>query len=399
VALGGVAAVWLLAGGPQAAPPAAPAPDAGALRGPTHVVEQPSHATPELAQALPALPVEVAGVLGPGEIDWYRATVPDGHLVLDAWVEAPAGVRVRVRRPEGGELAAATAPARVAALGVTAGPYLIAVDGPAGGYRLHVHSATWARGEDWEPDDQPEQAQPMASLPAGAGELARFRAAGRWSRPDDVDCFVVPLAVPADGAVVRLELRPPPAVTAELWVLDSGNPAARVPRTRLAEARGAAAGAPVVVPALGGRSWESSYVVCTRARAGFDPGQRYLLEVRMRTPRGPFEFEPNDERERASALPRDLALEGYLTTGDVDWFRVSAGRGPVRVTASPPTGVAVELRLLDGGGQELARAQAAPGAPVTATAAATFVRVAAIAGGDVTATYRIDARSVAGATP
>src|SRR5205823_6296862 len=91
-------------------------------------------------------------------------------------------------------------------------------------------------------------------------ELALHDGLGWWSQPGDVDCFLLPLSVPPAGAVVRLELSPPAGVTARLQVTSG--------KKTLADVRSLAPGQPAIVPALGARSWEASYVACTSAAAG-----------------------------------------------------------------------------------------------------------------------------------
>ncbi|HEY3353491.1 MAG TPA: hypothetical protein VGQ83_09600 [Polyangia bacterium] len=399
---GGIAAIRVACAvaGPRAEVTAPAARDAG----PLVVAEAEPNDTPAQAQALARLPAEVAGTLTAGDRDYYRVTVAaPGTQLVDAWVDESAGARVRVLAADGRELMAADAPARIGALGVTQGAYLVAVEGGAaavvGAYRLHVVLSPWTKGLDWEPDDDADHAQTMATLATGKGENARHGAAGWWSRPGDVDCFTAPLVVPAEGAMLRVELRPPPGVRPRLWVLDAGNAEAKVPRRTLVDVTAPAAGQPALVPALGARSWEAAYVVCTTAAEGANPAGRYQLDVRSFTPPGPFEFEPNGTRETATALPREVAVGGHLTAGDVDWFRVSAGgTGPVAVTLQVPAGVQAELALLDDRGRTLARGDGAGPASVTVTyAAPAFVRLTATSGENLKDTYRVIARTVKGA--
>jgi hypothetical protein len=380
-------------------PVAAPVADAGAPRdaGPAPVTEVEPNDTPAQAQPLPRLPATVTGTLTPGDKDHYRLTIsePGGH-VIDAWIDGLPGARLRALSQDGTELAAVSAPARIGALGVAKGAYLLAVepgDGAAtGAYRLTVRVEPWVKGMDWEPNDDPKHQQPMASLTAREGDLARHRARGAWSRPGDVDCFTVPFTVPPEGAQMRLELRPPPGVRGWLEVLDQGDAAAKIAPRRLAAVASDAPGRPAVLPAMGARSWESSYVACLRAEAGDDPGRPYTLDARVWTPRTAFEFEPNDERATASALPLNVAVEGYLTTGDVDWYRVSAGApGEVEVTVRAP--VAVEVALCDADGRELGVATGTARQPVAVKRpAAVFARVRPTGPGDVAATYSVVAR-------
>jgi hypothetical protein len=154
----------------------------------------------------------------------------------------------------------------------------------------------------------------------------------------------------------------------------------------------AARDAKVVVPALGARAWVPAYFLCASAADGENFSDSYAIEVRTFTPPGPFEFEPNDTREAASALPRGVAVGGHLTSGDVDWFRISAGPpGALAAIAEVPAGVTAELSATDEAGRELERRTGEPGAVVKLPrmVGAAFVRLRAVAGENVTATYRL----------
>jgi hypothetical protein len=376
--------------------------DAGVARdaGPAEVAEVEPNDTPAQAQALPRLPATVTGGLEPGARDLYRVAIeaPGGHL-LDAWAEGVPGARLRVLGPDGAPLATVSGADRIGALGVARGSYLVALEADGGAaraaYRLHVRVEPWVKGMDWEPNDDPAHQQPMAELPARPAELARHLARGAWARTGDVDCFTVPFSVPPEGAQLRLELKPPPGLVGRLEVLDRGDPAAKIPPRTLAVATAPAAGQPALLPALGARSWESSYTACLRAAAGHDPTGRYQLEARLSTPPTPFEFEPNDTLATASALPLAVTVAGYLTADDVDWYRISAGaQAAVVVTVRAPA--ATEVALCDAAGRPLAVATGAAGqAVVVQRAGAVFARVRAIGAGNLAATYSIAARDAA----
>jgi hypothetical protein len=312
-------------------------------------------------------------------------------------------------------MARASAPERISELGVSQGTFVIAVEGSApgavgdggaagapagapvtGAYRLHVDVEPWQRGSDWEPNEDPEHAQEMLKISHSATENARYRARGRWSRAGDVDCYRFPLAVPPQGAVFRIQLKPPPAVRARLWVLDSGNREAKIAPRWLASVEADEAGQELLIPALGGRAWEPAYSVCTATTAGESAGQFYELTVTSYTPTGPFEFEPNDDAKTASALPRDVELRGHLTKGDVDYYRISAGPpGLVGVRATLPTGVDAEVSLLDAAEHELESAQGQGGQTLRlAHSRAAFVRLQPRGHGDTKATYSLSAHTV-----
>lgn len=377
--------------------------DAGVSAG----VEHEPNDAPEMAQAIDRLPAQVAAEWQVGDRDRFSVVVdaPGGQL-LDAWTEGRSGLRLCVSR-DGVEKACAVAPARVGALGVARGGYLLSVEGQeakAGAYQLHVRRTPWVTGLEWEPDDTPDTAQELArAKPAPAAppeqserEIARYHGAGWWSRPGDVDCFVVPLEVPPAGAVIRLELTPPLAVRARLWVLDAGDHEVGVAPRKLAEAAGAAPGEQVVIPALGARSWEARYTACAAGVGGEDAERRYSLDVRSFTPAGPFEFEPNDDAARATALPRGTALTAYLPSSDVDWYRISAAPEPaVRVVVELPAGTGADVVLRDEQGRELGRARSARGGERLALDATggVFAEVRAGSAAAVEKTYRITSTS------
>jgi hypothetical protein len=107
-------------------------------------------------------------------------------------------------------------------------------------------------------------------------------------------------------------------------------------------------------------------VACVRAASGQALEQPYTLSVRAFTPDSPFEFEPNDDQEHASALPRGASLGGYLPAGDVDWYQLSAAPGKLaQLTATPPAGVALRMVVHDPAGLAVGQATGQPGEPVS----------------------------------
>lgn len=408
---GGLAVVRLLTSEePASTPPPRPSsmrdtvPEAG-------LVEVEPNDDTGSAQRLP-LPAQIEAALRGGDRDSFRVVLDQsgGHL-LHAWIDGPAGLDLTVLR-DGATKAHVRTPTTLRALGVARGEYVLvvtraasAVDGAVpDDYRLHVATTPWAPGLEWEPNDTPEAATRVegrdatGTPPKVEPSLMDARAIGWWSGPEDVDCFELPLVVPPAGAVVRLALTPPSAVTARLRVLDTGDREAGLARRVLVDVTGAV-GSPVVLPALGARSWERSYVVCGQATSGaiasVDGLGRYVLDARVFTPEGPFEFEPNETWAMASALPRDVTLAGYLTRGDVDMYRLSAGpASAVEVTVDPPAEVAAELILENEGGVVLARQAGEPGRRVALTAAGVAkVSVRAHEGGSDSARYLLSATS------
>jgi hypothetical protein len=385
--LGGLAAVffWRHPVSPTAMPNVAPPP-------PFQIAEREPDDTDAQAQSIEGVPAVITGELGPGDRDVYRLVTsePEGFL-LDARTEGLAGARLTVS--SAGASQVAVAPARIGAFGIVHGTTLLTVDGPVGAYRLFVDRRPWVKGLDWEPDDDPAHAQDLAPRPHDEKELAAFHGSGWWSRAGDVDCFRLPLTVPAAGAMVRVELSPPRGTAGRVRVLDAGEP----PRL-LVEAT-AARDAKVVLPAVGARAWMPAYFLCASAAEGESFSDPYAIEVRTFTPPGPFEFEPNDTREVASALPRGVAVGGHLTRGDVDWFRISAGPpGALAAIVEVPPGVTAELTATDETGRELQRKTGEPGAVVELPrmVGAAFVRLRALAGENTTATYKLTLSSAVG---
>lgn len=340
---------------------------------PARLTEVEPNADRTTAQVIDAPATEVVGELTGGDVDVFSFTAEPGGHVLAVQVSL-TGARVRVEGEDGKQLASAVSPDRVDALGLAPGRHYLFIDGGSrgvtGAYRLSLRMTPWAPGGDWEPNDDLDHAQTMAKRRAEGDDLAHFSVAGSWSRADDVDCFVVPLAVPPQGAVVRLALAPPPAARGSLVVYDEGDREAGVPPKILARAESPGTHGWAVVPALGARSWEQRYVVCVRAYddAPPPPSERYTLDVRIFTPKDAFEFEPNDGPETASALPDGVHLGAYLPDGDVDWYRLSAGAGAPRAVVTPPAGLSVDVAVYDAAGRLLRKRTGQPGEVVTVDA-------------------------------
>lgn len=395
---GAIAASWFIMRPSPQAPPSAP-PVRVELQ-PIEIVEvEPNDSSP---QTIVSLPATITGQLAPGDRDRFRVTIDlAGGVLLDARLDPPTiRARLELRQIDGRVLQTVETPARLGNVGVIRGGYDLLVEGigapgtASAPYRLLVDQRPWHKGLDWEPDDDSDHAQELRSIDAAPGEISHLRAIGSWSHPGDTDCFVVPLSVPAAGAVVKLALSPPAGVSARMAVLDSGDPEAKVARREIARTASPVAGEGAVIPALGARSWEPSYVVCTSAATGVDFAGRYELDIRSFTPDGPFEFEPNGAPEEPSALPHGVSVGGYLTDGDIDWYLISAGPAASRrAQLTLPKGVEAELALLDegrnvlasdsGGGRELVAASPMKRSP------ATFVRIRSVRGSDSTNRYRL----------
>jgi len=343
-------------------------------------------------QALDHLPVIVSGGVTASDRDAYRIAVSeDGGWLLDAWIEGLDGASLEVTSSKK-TTRTIHAPARIGSLGMTKiEPVALVISSPTtGNYRLHVERRQWAPGLDWEPDDDADHAQPVAKKdPVADKYISTQTAVGAWSHPDDVDCFEVPLQVPPAGAVLRFALQPPPGVRARIAVLDAGDKKNGVPRKTLTAVDADAPNRELIIPALGARSWEPSYVACLSVVEGSNYVDSYHLRIDAFTPDGAFEFEPNDTPETASALPRDVELKGYLTRNDADWFRVSIPTGS-SLTARFVSPVKAEIALLNERGGEIVRAESSPNMELKLEGrGATFVRLRALAEASVSATYQL----------
>jgi hypothetical protein len=373
------------------------APETATVAAPVAANEHEPNDDVAAAQRLPWPDADITGELHAGDRDAFLVTIPDaevGPFALDVWLEGAdtTGIHIEVVRSDD-HLQSATAPGRLTSLGLARGATMITVSGSdrARGYRLHVHAHPWAPGAEWEPNDVPDHAQNLDPVQGKEvpGTLAALAVHGTWASTDDVDCYEIPLVVPPKGSLVRVELQPSSGARARVRVLDAGDPESHVTRRLLAQAVSPAPGAPAILPALGGRSWEHVWTACVTAE-GADPTARYTLAVRELTSDGPFEFEPNDDAGQASALPDAIAVGAYLPAGDVDWYRLS-GRAHT-LTVTPPAGLAVEAVLYDRDRHEIARRRGETGAVVTLVAeGAAFAELRA-ASGAADATYSILAK-------
>ncbi len=343
-------------------PPAAELPKAPSP--PPEVAETEPNDSREAAQHLDAPPVTVRGALGKGDLDFYTSEVAEegGHL-LHATVDQP-GVRIRVLRGDGTEVAAVVSPERVAAAGLLEGPWSVELQQADGTkeaetpYALELELARWGRGVEWEPNDEAtkpgqmrtEKRQPTIPKPAEEGddkkkdkdtigvELGHHYVSGWWARQGDVDCFKVPSQQLPLGAVVRFSVAPPKGVRAGIEVFSDG--------ASVAKAESAKTDDPAVVPALGAGPLRNPVVACVRGVDGMNTEERYRLDVRLFAPESAFELEPNDSPERSTLIERGKDLEGFLTTGDADWYQISGFHEPrVRITVTAPEGVEAEAAL------------------------------------------------------
>jgi hypothetical protein len=333
--------------------------------------------------------VTVAATLGAGDRDHYRIRIVGEPHLLEVSLDGPPA-DVAVLHPDGRVLASSRAPDAVRGLGVVAGALLIRVSAGGAGadaYRLRVAASPWRRGLEWEPNDDEARPDEMAPAIPGPGKLAEHRVSGWWSDAGDRDCFALPLAVPPEGALLRIVLAPPPSVIPGLTVFakqaGKAGPA-------LVQARGGR-GEPLILPALGARSWTLAYILCVAGESNAPSPAPYLLQASLQPADAPFEFEPNDDLAQASALPPGIAVAGFLPTGDVDLYRISAQtRSQRAIRVAVPEGHEVELLLLDEAGRELARgAPERSGVLRARHPTPAFARLRALGLGRVDRTYEV----------
>lgn len=309
----------------------------------------------------------------------------------------------------------AVAPDRLAAVGVRPMTYYVVVaagadtlegrgstwgqaveDGgsSAGDYRLSIDVEPAAAGDEWEPDDDPEQASPLAPFRQGGAAadskehvLGRTAGRGRWSGTADRDCFELPTGF-RNAAELEVSVRPPPGVAARLWVVDAADPETH--RRGLLGATTAEKPGGTARLSVGVWQWKSALVACAGPAGGRDFTSSYRIEVRAiePEPERPVELEPNDERRRAQHVPPTAHIRGHLPPGDIDQFILEpVPKGELTATLLAPAPASARLLLLDPNGAELARAAARSGsaAKVTAKGAAyAVVQSGAAAAGEQT---------------
>jgi len=385
-------------------PPAKVKADKDAPAEPTALAESEPNDSEAEAQKVGALPATVSGELKPGDLDLYQLELErGGPYLVDVEIEGLQGVRVAVGREVGKPKTEVTSPVPIESLGLSAGRVIVSVGGGnaavTGAYRLVLRSERWLKGSEFEPNDSVKTSDDVALIPVDksgkapgpdelpAKKINRFTLNGNWAHAADIDCHRIPLEVPPTGAVLRIELTPSSPVTAELWVeAENENEMARLAAKKAGDA--------LVLPALGARSWEGAYTLCARIKEGSAPADAsadYRLRGQTLGPGGASEFEPNGTISTASALPRSTALAGYLTEGDVDLYRISAGEArELAAELQLPDEVACELSMLDDSGKVLASKRAEPGAEASVIASgATLVRLQATSGENLNGRYQL----------
>ena len=252
-------------------------------------------------------------------------------------------------------------------------------------YRLTVQTIEPGPAEEIEPNDDAAGAREVLLADEVMGYLG-------WSK--DVDLWKLSLAgfSAAFALDVEVEGTEGVALTLELLAQDGSVIATRKgQKDRGLRMRG-------FVPAPGTAHW-----LARLSGSRSNPTQPYRLVTRSRSLEEGDEVEPNDDREHAIVLgPAGDGSEGeargFLGAGDVDVYKIEAGREPMTVdlVLDGPGGVDVKLRALDASGaermvsaagtagqrEELRRVPLAPGAVV-------FVEVSGQAVGDEVDPYRL----------
>jgi hypothetical protein len=177
-------------------------------------------------------------------------------------------------------------------------------------YRLTVQLGGFEVADEREPDGTVDTAIPVAVT--GTVELAGYHG---W--PRDQDFYRIPL--PETAAALDVELDPVSEVGASIQVLDGTG-------KHLASARGyrneglALRNVILQPPAADAPPTGRHVYVVVRAETGQNRERRYVLRLTLGLPKLDAEVEPNDKAESATSV-RDGTYSGYLTSGDVDWYR------------------------------------------------------------------------------
>jgi hypothetical protein len=360
------------------------------------VPEQEPNDKPEQAQLLALNPdwpvVSVDGELtasgqgGGKDVDVFKLVVPGRKDVRSESVDSagPEDPRLNARRLSlevaagaGGALAlqlldetAKTIEAVAAASGESAGMPNLAVlpgrtyfvrikagtkssksetESPGSSYRLSVQLSDFELAEEREPDDSLASAQPLVMT--GAADFSGFIG---WAH--DQDYYRVPS--PDMTSALDVEVEAVEGVAPGLQVLDGSG-------SRIAGARGRRGERlslrnVTLSASLGDASPAGNFFyVVVRGESGQNRNQRYVLHLSMGSLRQDSEVEPNDNAASATVI-HDGTFTGYLTMGDVDYFRyLEGGSGELSVEVDCPARVRCTLEVvLAKDGQSLGSAEA-----------------------------------------
>lgn len=206
-------------------------------------------------------------------------------------------------------------------------------------YTLVVTPSPRVEGEEEEPNDTPEQANPMAGA----------EASGYFGHRRDEDWLKLPSEGAPPGATVRLELSAVDGVAPSLRVADGAGKA-------IAEARGGRGdelrmrNAPRACATCGPAEAAGVTLLSVRAGAGYSGDLRWTLRTQLEAPLEGAEIEPNETRATATLVDARRGVSGFLWPGDVDVYRLHLdGPSIVRVDLAVPERVDAKLEWLDEG--------------------------------------------------
>lgn len=234
-------------------------------------------------------------------------------------------------------------------LGLERGEYFVALsnknakaNNPGQEYALEC-AVEAAEGREWEPDDRPLLATPLA--PGGVTKGHYFPTQNLLSDAEDKaeeDWFRV--KVDKQGAfVLNLDLSEVPKIDPVLEVYDANG-------YRLKEIDTGGPGEPETLRHFGVRG-PAEFLLRLRTKptrsGAVDPGYELLSELLPYD--GRAEFEPNDQRLDATALAGSIT--GTIGgAGDADWYQVVVpgdGRQVLRAEVSPLAGADLRLEVCD----------------------------------------------------
>jgi len=352
-------------------------------KGAPQVVEQEPNDSPEQAQPLavnserPMVSIE-GSLSGPGgatskDVDVFKLRVPPGRtapqqstreqdsgqpedprlqarrLAVEILAVAGSGTTLQLIDDGLAPMASVSADAGEVAgmpnMAVTAGrDYFIRVNSPIkpaktpstqaaeSRYKLTVELGDFELGDEREPNDGMESANPVAMV--GTAELAGF-----FGWPRDRDFYRI--AAPEVASALDVGLDAVEGVSASLEVVDAGG-------ARLASAKGRRGerlalhnvGVPAANPDL------RFFYVAVRSESGQNRGQRYVLHLCLGAAKADAELEPNDDPSHAT-LVRDGETTGYLPVGDKDYFRYQGeGEREVSIAVTWPSRVRGKIEVL-----------------------------------------------------
>ena len=289
------------------------------------------------------------------DADWYRlAATPPGQLAQIDLREGPACAQLELFDDTGKTLIARARShggVRPVLPSIAADAHAslvrVSCDGDGDGpYKLAVFTRVARSDEELEPNGVARQTSQAL--------LAGRSLQGTLAPEADVDVFVLDFSSAAGADVWVLSVTGVPGVAMELSLLEPG-----VAEPLLV--RRGAKDAGIVVPDLALSRLPKRTLLQLKALSGQAPDQPYVLTLAPLLPPGcarqpecvdrlPVEREPNETRMTAQQLPAGKPVNGFLDSqGDVDVLELSCAPGAVlRLVATPPADVTLELQVGDG---------------------------------------------------